>query len=83
MTQPAIRIVLNFSGDDQAWIRRSGTVVPRFWDGHDIAPVQGDVVRFAGRQFMVEARVWEHDGELPVLRLFLGDARAQSDTTFG
>ncbi len=36
-----------------------------------------------GRQFIIEARVWEHDGTLPVLRLFLSSGHARSDTFFG
>ena len=83
MSQPGVQIVLVFSAEDQAWIRRSGSAVPRFWDGHPVAPAQGDVVRIAGRQFVIEARVWEQEGETPVLRLFVGGAQAQSDTVFG
>jgi hypothetical protein len=83
MNQDKIRIVLTFGTDDQAWIRRSGIAVPKFFDGHSIPPEQGDVLRFGGRQFQIQARVWEHDGEFPVLRLFVGDAHAQSDTVFG
>ncbi len=83
MSQQGVQIVLAFSAEDQAWIRRSQIAVPRFWDGHAVAPQRGDVVRIAGRQFVIEARVWEHDGQTPVLRLFVGDAHAQSDTVFG
>lgn len=83
MNPDNLRIVLSFSSDDQAWIRRSGIVVPKFWDGHGVLPAQGDVLRFGGRQFSVEARVWEHDGATPALRLFLGSAHAESDTVFG
>jgi hypothetical protein len=83
MNQEHVRIVLTFSPDDQAWIRRGQIVVPRFWDGHSIAPLQGDAIRVGGRQFLIQARVWEHDGERPVLRLFVGGAHAQSDTVFG
>jgi hypothetical protein len=43
----------------------------------------GDVIRVGGRQFAIEARVWEHDGVSPVLRLFVGSSHARSDTTFG
>jgi hypothetical protein len=57
--------------------------VPNFWADHAAAPAQGDALRIAGRQFIIEARVWEHDSEGPVLRLFVGDAHAQSDTVFG
>ncbi len=83
MSAPSIRYHLQFSPDDQAWLRRGQIAVPDFFRGHGIAPAQGDVLRIAGRQFVVQARVWEHDGECPVLRLFLGHAHAQSDTVFG
>ncbi len=83
MTQASIRVALAFDRDDQAWIRQNKVTVPNFWDGHAIPPAQGDVLRFAGRQFVVHARVWEHEGGSPVLRLFLGSAQAQSDTVFG
>lgn len=83
MSQDALRIALTFHPEDQAWIRRTSIVVPKFWDGHPIAPARGDVVRFGGRQFVIEARLWEHDGAGPVLRLFVSGAHAESDTTFG
>jgi hypothetical protein len=81
--QNNLRIALTFSTEDQAWLRRSQIAVPDFWSGHAVAPHAGDVLRVGGRQFEVQARVWEHDGTTPVLRLFLGDGRAQSDTAFG
>ena len=83
MTTDNIRITLVFPTDDQAWIRRSGIVVPEFWAGHSVAPALGDVLRIGGRQFIIQARVWEHDGTMPLLRLFVGSGHAQSDTTFG
>ncbi len=83
MSTPALRIVMTFSADDQAWLRRNGVAVPPFFEGHAVAPAQGDALRIAGRQFIVQARVWEHDLEGPVLRLFLSEAHAQSDTVFG
>jgi hypothetical protein len=83
MPMQQIKIVPVFTPDDQAWIRRTATVVPRFWHDHVVAPMLGDILRIGGRQFVIEARVWEHDGTLPVLRLFLSDGRAQSDTSFG
>jgi len=46
-------------------------------------PALGDVVRVGGRQFVIEARVWEHDGAAPPLRLYVGSGHAQSDTSFG
>jgi hypothetical protein len=83
MSQQGLVVSLVFNADDQAWIRREGIVVPRFWQGHTMAPAVGDVVRFGGRQFVIQARVWESEGSAPVLRLFVGDARAESDTSLG
>jgi hypothetical protein len=83
MSNPSLRTVLSFSVDDQAWLRRGQIAVPNFFQGHDVAPAQGDVLRIAGRQFVVQGRVWEHDSEGPLLRLFMGHAHAQSDTIFG
>jgi len=83
MSQQALQVILVFGTEDQAWIRREGIVVPRFWEGHHATPVVGDVVRLGGRQFVIQARVWESDGGSTALRLFVGDARAQSDTSFG
>jgi hypothetical protein len=83
MNAPALRIVLTFSPDDAAWIRRSSIVVPSFWDGHTVAPVVDDVLRIGGRQFTVKGRLWEHDGTGAVLRLFMSSAQAESDTVFG
>lgn len=83
MTEQEIRVVMVFAADDQAWIRRTAVEVPPFWRGHSVAPVVGDVLRVGGRQFVIEARVWEHDGASPILRLFLGSGHARSDTTFG
>ena len=57
--------------------------IPPFWDGHAVAPAKGDLVRLGGRQFLIRGRVWEHDAEGPVLKLYVGDAQAPSDTTFG
>jgi hypothetical protein len=83
MSQQGLRIVLAFSQDDQAWIRRSSIVVPRFWDQHDVPPLTGDVVRVGGRQFLVQGRAWEHDSEGALLRVFLSNSHAHSDTVFG
>lgn len=83
MSSPSLRVVLVFSADDQAWIRRESIVVPQFWQGHAVPPAQGDVVRIGGRQFLIQGRVWEWDGVSPVLRIFVGNAHAQSDTVFG
>ena len=78
-----LRIVPVFSMDDQAWMRRSSVAMPKFWQGHSVAPLVGDVLRIGGRQFAVQGRVWEHDGNAPVLRLFLSSGHAESDTVFG
>ena len=83
MTQHDIQIQLVFATDDQTWIRLNRIEVPKFWQGHSVAPALGDVVRIGGRQFVIEARVWEHEAGQPVLRLFVGCGRAESDTTFG
>lgn len=83
MTQQDLRIVLEFNAEDRAWIRVTKVVVPTFWQGHLVPPARGDVVRVGGRQFVIEARVWEHDGTVPVLRLYLSSGHAQSDTSFG
>lgn len=81
-TQP-LRIMLSFAPDDQAWLRRASIAVPRFWAGHGVAPLAGDALRIGGRQFIIQARVWEVDAEGPLLRLLVGDSHAQSDTVFG
>ena len=83
MSDSNLQIDLVFTPEDQAWMRRSGQPVPAFWKGHTSAPVVGDVLRINGRQFVIRARVWDHDDINPHLRLFLSDAQAQSDTTFG
>jgi hypothetical protein len=80
---PGPRILLAFSADDQTWLRQSKTQVPAFWSGHSLAPQLGDALRVGGRQFMVKGRVWEHDGQGPVLRVLLDGGHAVSDTVFG
>jgi len=80
---PSLRIVLAFSPEDMAWLRRSQIIVPAFWDGHPVAPAVDDVLRIGGRQFTVKGRLWEHDDTGPLLRLFLSSAQAESDTVFG
>ena len=82
MSQQGLQVSLVFNSDDQAWIRREGIVVPQFWQGHAVAPAVGAVVRFGGRQFVIQTRVWESDGASTMLRLFVSDARAESDTSF-
>jgi hypothetical protein len=83
MSQQTLRMVLVFSAEDQAWMRRSSIAIPPFWQGHEVPPAQGDLVRIGGRQFLIRGRVWEHDGEAPTLKLYVGDAHAPSDTVFG
>jgi hypothetical protein len=83
MDSTKLRVVLNFGSEDQAWMRQARVNLPAFWQGHSVPPAQGDVIRIAGRQFVIQARVWEHDAEGPLLRLFVGHAHAQSDTIFG
>ena len=83
MDQKALRIVLEFSPEDQAWLRRSSTVVPKFWEGHTVAPLVDDVLRIGGRQFTVKGRMWENDERGSALRIFLSSAYAESDTVFG
>jgi hypothetical protein len=78
------RVVLSFAPDDQAWMRHAKVSVPRFWDGHGVAPQAGDLLRIGGRQFVVQGRAWEQDGDgVVALRLFLSGSHAQSDTVFG
>jgi len=83
MDAQPLRIVTTFSPDDQAWLRRSGIAVPKYWDGHSTAPLTGDALRAGGRQFIVQARIWEHDDTGPLLRLLLSSGHAESDTVFG
>lgn len=83
MSDSNLQIDLVFTPEDQAWMRRNGQPAPAFWKGHTCAPLVGDVLRINGRQFVIRARVWDHDDVKPHLRLFLSDAQAQSDTTFG
>ena len=83
MESQNLKIILAFSLHDQAWIRRSSIVVPKDWVGHSVAPAAGDALRVGGRQFVVQGRVWEHDGATPVLRLYLSSGHAESDTVFG
>jgi len=83
MAAQALRILLTFPKEDQAWLRRSSIAVPKFWEGHAVAPLAGDVVRVGGRQFLVQGRAWEHDGDGPLLRVFLSSSHAESDTVFG
>jgi hypothetical protein len=82
MDTAPLNIALTFGRDDQTWMRRAGVVVPRFWDGHAVPPVRGDLLRIGGRLFEVQVRVWEHDAEAPLLRLYLGSGRAEGETGF-
>ncbi len=83
MPTSKLRVVLSFAPDDQTWLRQSKTQVPRFFEGHDVPPVPGDVLRLGGRQFLIQGRAWEVDPEGPLLRVFLSSSHAQSDTVFG
>lgn len=83
MSQPNLRFALVFSPEDQTWIRRAGLTIPDYWRGHGVPPLVGDVFRLGGRQFTIQGRLWEHDGESPVLRVFVGSAHAESDSVFG
>jgi hypothetical protein len=82
MDTNSLHIDLVFSREDQTWMRRAGVVVPKFWAGHAVPPVRGDVLRIGGRQFEVMVRLWDHEAEAPVLRLYLSSGRADGDTAF-
>lgn len=82
MSASQVHTVLSFRPEDQGWVRRLDKEIPNFFAGHVTAPALGDVLRIGGRQFALIARVWEHDGVRPVLRLYLGPGRADSDTAF-
>lgn len=82
MSPDTIRIVLHFNQEDRGWMRINKVDTPDFWRGHEVAPALGDVIRLGGRQFTINARVWDHDGTTPLLRIYLGDGHAQSDTVF-
>ena len=45
--------------------------------------LQASIVQRGGRQFTVQGRLWEQDGEGTVLRVFVGSAHAESDSVFG
>jgi len=83
MEQQSLRIVFAFSPEDQTWLRVSSVSVPHFFEGHTEDPATGDAFRIGGRQFIVQARIWEHDGLAPTLRLLLSSGHAESDTVFG
>lgn len=83
MASPDLRIVPSFSAEDQTWLRLSCIAVPRFFEAHSVAPATGDALRIGGRQFIIQARIWEHDGVVPTLRLLLSSGHAESDTVFG
>ena len=80
MDSPQVNTQLVFTDDDAGWIRRSAIPLPAFWLGHCTPPALGDVLRIGGRQFAIVARVWEHDGLAPRLKLYLGAGHADSDT---
>ena len=82
MAEAKLKVVLEFTVEDRSWMRVSKIAVPPFFGGHAETPSVGDVLRLGGRQFTVAARVWEHDGTSPLLRVYLGSGHAESDTTF-
>lgn len=83
MFSSSLRIALVFTHEDQAWLKRMNLSVPDYWRGHSVAPVSGDVFRLGGRQFTIQGRLWEMDGNGTVLRVFVGAAHAESDSVFG
>jgi hypothetical protein len=83
MSQAHPRIVLAFTAEDTAWLKRNQHAVPRYWEGHAAPPLTGDVIRLGGRQFLIQGRAWEHDADGPLLRVFVGASHAHSDTVFG
>ncbi|MDR7151962.1 hypothetical protein J2W49_003938 [Hydrogenophaga palleronii] len=83
MTTPQLRVVLVFSPEDQAWIRRGAYTVPDFWQGHGVPPAMGDEFRLGGRQFTIQGRLWAQEGGVTLLRVFVGSAHAESDSVFG
>lgn len=83
MAQQDLRIFLSFTVEDQTWLRLSAVSTPSFFEGHTVVPATGDALRIGGRQFIVQARVWEHDGMRPSLRILLSSGHAESDTVFG
>ena len=72
-----LTITMTFSEDDLAWIRQEKIAVPAFWKDHLLQPQIGDILRFAGFQFVIGARAWEHDGKWPVLRLYLSSRQPE------
>lgn len=83
MAQSSLRIVLTFTPSDVTWLRQQKLSVPRYWDGHAVPPMAGDVIRVGGRQFLIQGRAWEHDADGPLMRVFVGESHAHSDTVFG
>jgi hypothetical protein len=83
MNPTPLRVVLVFSPEDQAWIRRAALTVPDFWQGHGVPPAMGDEFRLGGRQFTIQGRLWAQEGEVTLLRVFVGSAHAESDSVFG
>lgn len=77
-TQP--NIALSFTPEDLKTLAASGQPIPRFWQGHSVAPAQSDLLRFGPWQCFVSARTWEfEDSDRPTLRLYLSDLRARTD----
>jgi hypothetical protein len=83
MNPTPLRVVLVFSPEDQSWIRRAALTVPDFWQGHGVPPAMGDEFRLGGRQFTIQGRLWAQEGDMTLLRVFVGSAHAESDSVFG
>ncbi len=78
---PTLNITVSFTPEDLERLRADGTAIPPFWSGHPIPPQVGDLLRFGLYQCAVTARVWEHDGAMPVLRLYVSDLQKRSDVS--
>jgi hypothetical protein len=81
METASLAMHMTFTPEDLAWVQQNGVTVPPFWSGHPIGPALGDVVRLADRQFVVMGRAWEHNGQQPVLRLYMSASTPRSDTS--
>jgi hypothetical protein len=80
LTRDVLSIAITFDPDDLAQIQRDGATIPPYWQGHQTPPALGDVLRFGQWQCAVSGRAWEHDGTLPVLRLYMTRLQPRSDT---
>lgn len=75
-----LNVTLTFDPDDLAQLQHDGATIPPYWQGHLTMPATGDVLRFGKWQCAVASRVWEHDGTMSVLRLYLTRLQRRSDT---